>query len=112
MEDSKAHHYASQQGQKSKHFYPLHPGIGVTKNTTVKHWMEQLFYSEKRYTKISPKSAGWSPAANGATNTPDPQAQWAADAKQMACAHPSCAAAEGPPMESEILNAGDVSKGY
>lgn len=39
----------------------------------------------------------------------------AADAQQMPCTHPSCAAAEGPntsPVESEILNAGAVSEGH
>ena len=52
------------------------------------------------------------PCGQWGAKTPNPQAQWAADAKQMACAHPSCAAAEGPPMESEILTAGDVSEGH
>ena len=58
-EESKFHHNASHQEERSKHFCPLHLGIGIAKENTTQSstgWKNALNKEEKSQSKISTNS--------------------------------------------------------
>lgn len=108
MKESKDHHDASRQGQKTKHCCPLHHGIRCQgKHSKVQLWVKQHFHSDRKRigSKICSSGMGGSSGlSRPAGALAAMQGNWPTLAQQSEHSDPI-------PVESEILRLKAFSTG-